>query len=132
MTNAEEWGHWFYIGEEAAQKIADWALAHGVEAEPPRTEYHVTGTITEIGEDWFKVDDAILMQEPAVGIEFTIHADDLRVRRWLIRGLLRVGQTVQVTHTGMEDPGPEDGAEIRTAFEVREVQIIDGEVLIPE
>ena len=26
----------------------------------------------------------------------------------------------------------ETGAEIRTAFEVREVQIIDGEVLIPE
>ena len=133
MTNAEEWGHWFYIGEEAAQKIADWALAHGAEAEPPRTEYHVTGTITEIGEDWFKVDDAILMQEPAVGIEYTIHADDLRVRRWLIRGLLRVGQTVQVTHTGMEDTGPEGGAEIRTAYEVREVQIMDGgEVLIPE
>ena len=38
MTNAEEWGYWFFIGEEAAQKIADWALARGVEAEPPRTE----------------------------------------------------------------------------------------------
>ena len=89
-----------------------------------------TGTVTEIGENYIKVDDSILMKNAAEGIEFTVYAEHMNIRRYIISGYLKVGDTVSVEHGYLPK---ESYTEIRNATNLEECVITSGgEVLIPE
>lgn len=126
-------GEYLYdIGKEAAAKIIDYVKdnANDAEYEP----YHTTiiGTLTEIGEDYFLIDDSVLCTDENDGIVFKIFADDPKIKRCFEYSGCRisVGDTVQVTYTGSIDT--ENGNTVTGAIAVNTCFIADGTVLIPE
>ena len=128
-TNIENYGYIYNIGKEAAGKIIDLALKNKLVILIPEKQYLV-GTVTEIGEDYIKINDSALMKNADEGIEFTVYATNMNIRRYIISGYLKVGDTVQVTHGYL----PKDSyTEIKNAVDLYECIITSGgNVLIPE
>lgn len=128
-TNIENYGYCYYLGEEAVNEIMTYALSHKTDA-PQKELYSLVGEVTEIDEDYIKVDDTLCMQNPADGMEFTIALNDLRVKRYVLCGYLKVGSHVLICHTGTVAGAP---TQINTAYELDTGNIDgDGTLWIPE
>ncbi len=129
-TNLADYRYAYDIGKEAAGKLLALVREKGVPAAEREAAYPVlVGTVTEIGEDYFLLDDTVSCRDPAEGKVFTVKAEDKRVARMLSR--LRVGKTAVIRYDGLifaDAPTVVGGA-----YEVRECVIAsDGSVLIPE
>ena len=112
-TNIDNYGYDFYLGEEAVTEIREYILAHKTvaPADNIRTLY---GIVTEIGEDYFKMDDTLLMKYPEDGLTFTVYAhDNTTVKSYLMSGHLEVGDHVLIKH---RDAVSDTSTEIQTAF----------------
>jgi len=71
------------------------------------------------------------MKNPDDGIEFTVYANHMNIKRYIISGFLKVGETVTVEYSDMLTP--ENHTEIKNATNMYEAIITDsGHVLIPE
>ena len=129
MTNIEDYGYYYNIGVDAVNEIVDYALKHRIAPRQEEKQYLV-GTVTEIGENYIKVDDSVVMKNPEEGIEFTVFADHMNIKRYIISGVLKVGQTVQITHGYL----PKDSyTQIKDATDLHVCIITSaGQVLIPE
>ena len=57
--------------------------------------------ITEIGADYLKLDDSLLMANPEEGMVFTVSADHPHLARWLRNNLLAVGDQVCIAYDGI-------------------------------
>lgn len=129
FTNIEEYAYYFNIGEENAKAIIDYALAN-VSEEYISSSQAVAGTITEIGENYFKINDAVMMNNEQEGIEFTVYTDDIRIMRYFRSEFLKVGDLAVVKFEGeILNNGK---FEIYTAYSIDECFIVNGDALIPE
>lgn len=120
---------YFYIGKSAAAEIIEYALANGKEA-PESTDKWVAGTITEIGEDYFKINDAPIMENEEDGIEFTVKTTDIKILRYFRSGILKVGDTAIVDYNG--NIYADDPTTIDSAYRICKCQIFGGDAYIPE
>ena len=128
-TNIENFGYYYFIGVEAVEEILSYVAAHKTDAAPRNTVQYLCGRVVEIGEDYIKIDDSVMMENPEEGIVFTVYANDTRVRRYITSGFLSVGQTVVIEHGGIHRDEP---TVVRTATTLNEAVIAsEGEVLIP-
>lgn len=125
-TNLAEYGYVFHIGEDTARAIIDYALANCRETEPEPYTYTLCGTVTEIGEDYFLLDDGILAA--GKGMVFRVSTEDLRIRRWLEFGGVGIGDLISVSYTG----GIENGNVLGPYDIAKAFLSSDGHVLIPE
>ena len=129
FTNIENYGYCYDIGKDAVNEMFSLALKNKTLNLLPEKQYTV-GIVTEIGENYIKIDDSILMKNAAEGIEFTVYAEHMNIRRYIISGYLNVGDTVSVEHGYLPK---ESYTEIRNAINLEECVITSGgEVLIPE
>lgn len=130
FTNLMRYAHYFYIGEDAAAEIIAFVLDN--KADPPAPDtFKLVGHITEIGEDYIKIDDSVMMKNEEEGKIFTVHADDIKVKRYIMRDILSVGDLIVITHKGIYAESP---TEVYTAIGLEEASHVstDGEVYIPE
>lgn len=128
-TNIENYGYYYDLGKDAVNEILAYALSHKTDA-PQKELYSLVGEVTEIGEDYIKVDDTLCMKNPKDGMEFTVKLNDLRVKRYVLCGYLKVGSHVWIRHTGTVTGDP---TQINTAYELDTGRInADGTILIPE
>lgn len=111
-TNIEKYSYHFYLGEEAVTEIQDYILSHKTKA-PEDSITSLYGVVTEIGEDYIKIDDTILMKNPEEGIEYTISTHDMHVKRHIIDERIKVGSHVKILH---RDSSTENPTEVQTAF----------------
>lgn len=129
-TNAFDWQYLFNIGEEAAGKIIKYAKEKSIETEYEAYRNSVAGTIVEITEEYILVDDSILCKNPADGITYKVLLNDLRISRYVDYGIVKVGDTVQISYEGEIDET--SGYTIAGAISAFKATISDGDVLIPE
>ena len=129
-TNAFDWQYLFNIGEEAAGKIIKYAKEKSIETEYEAYRNSVAGTIVEITEEYILVDDSILCKNPADGITYKVLLNDLRISRYVDYGIVKVGDTVQISYEGEID-GTNDNT-ITSAISASKATISNGDVLIPE
>ena len=128
-TNIENYGYSYNIGREAASKIIGLALKN-MQVILISEKQYLVGTVTEIGEDYIKINDSALMKNAEEGIEFTVYATNMNIRRYIISGYLKVGDTVQVTHGYLLK---NSYTKIENAIDLQECIITSaGNVLIPE
>lgn len=129
FTNIENYGYCYDIGKDAVNEIMTLALENK-QINTLSEKQYLVGTVTEIGEDYIKVDDSAFMKNADEGIEFTVYAEHMNIRRYIISGYLKVGDTVRIEHGYL----PKEGyTEIRNATNLDECVITSGgEVLIPE
>ncbi|MBR3686080.1 MAG: hypothetical protein IKL66_01180 [Clostridia bacterium] len=128
-TNIFRYGSCFFIGKSAANEIIEYVLTNPKEA-PEITDKWVAGTITEIGEDYFKINDAPMMENEEDGIEFTVKTTDIKLLRYFKAGILKVGDTAIVKYNG--NIYADDPTTIDSAYSLYECQIHSGDVYIPE
>ncbi len=104
-TNILDFGYLFDIGQEAAGKIISYAMENAAEAEPEPYMESLAGTVTEIGADYFLVDDSVLCPRQEEGMTFRVPTSDLRIRRYIEMGIIGEGDLVKVEFLGSIDPG---------------------------
>lgn len=126
-TNIENYAYVYYLGEDAVNEIFDFAVKNKLMIYLPEEQYLV-GTVTEIGNDYIKIDDSIMMKNAEDGIEFTVYANHMNIRRYIISGFLRVGDTVRIEHSYLPK---ENYTEINNATNLEECIVSkDGQVII--
>lgn len=125
-TNILDYGYMYHIGEEAAGRIISYAMEHSTETEPEPYTNFVAGTITEIGDGYILVNDAILCWNEADGMEFQVLTEDPVFSRWLKYHDFQVGDVVYIEYRG----DMEEGNVIPGAYSIDEAIIHDGDVLI--
>lgn len=99
-TNVFDYGYVFRIGREAAEQIISYAAENRTESKPEPYLHSLTGTLTEITEDYILVDDSILCSDERDGMSFKIYLDDIRVRRHIEFEGISAGDIVVVSFTG--------------------------------
>lgn len=129
-TNAFNWQYLFNIGEDAANKIINYAKENSIEAEYEPYINMVAGTIIEITEEYILVDDSILCKNPADGITYKVMLNDLRISRYVDYGVIKAGDTVQVSYNG--EISENNDNTIEGAISASKAVISDGDILIPE
>ncbi len=127
-TNVFAWDYRFLIGADAAKQIAEAAKENAAEIPAKPRERTVVGTVTAVTAQEILLDDAVLCKDPADGITYRIRLDDLRIARYAAGGYVAVGDTVQIAYTGTAD----DEHTVTGAYALDHVQLIDGDVWIPE
>lgn len=129
-TNAFNWQYLFNIGEDAASRIIHYAKENSTEVEYEPYRNSVAGTIIKITEEYILVDDSVLCKNPADGITYKVLLNDLRISRYVDYGIVKVGDTVQISYEGEIDET--SGNTIAGAISAFKATISDGDVLIPE
>lgn len=129
-TNAFGWQSLYDIGEEAAGEIIQNCREHCTEIEAQPFSNAVIGTVTEITEEYFLVDDTVLCKDPKDGITYKVLLNDVRISRYVQMNVIKAGDTVEVLYRGQMDE--ENDHAIREATYASKVTIIDGEALIFE
>lgn len=125
-TNIDSYGYRYYIGEDAVNEIVKYALGHKAGEIADNTQY-IIGNVTEIGDDYIKVNDSVMMKNPDDGIEFTVMANDMRIKRYIISGFLKKGQLVRITHTGILTG---NHTVVETATMLEEVMLAENDIMI--
>lgn len=97
-TNLMEWGYTYQIGEEAASKLISYVTEHSTVTSAEPYDYRVYGTVTEICDGYFLLDDSALVN--GEGMVFKVPTTDLEVSRWLDFGGIGVGDLIAVSYTG--------------------------------
>ena len=125
-TNIDSYGYRYYIGKDTVDEIVKYALKHKTGEIIDNTQYLI-GNVTEIGEDYIKVNDSIMMKNPDDGIEFTVMANNMNIKRYIISGFLKEGQLVRITHTGILAG---NHTIVNTAINLEEVVITENDLSI--
>ncbi len=103
-TNVWNWAYVFDIGEEAAGEIFAYVTAAektAIEREP--YGYGILGEITEIGGDYFLVNDKVMCALLEKDMTFRVSMDNIYVSRRMKRSDFEVGDTVYVYFSGEID-----------------------------
>lgn len=119
LTDIEGYNYNFSLGKKAAKELREFILSHKIQA-PEDTELHLVGVVTTIGEDYLVVDDSVIMKNPEDGMEYTVSAHDMRIKRYIDSGYLQLGNCVRIRYTASSDNTSTD---IRTAFLLEAVNI---------
>lgn len=128
-TNIFDYAYIYFIGEEAAGKIIDYAKSNAVKTESEPYNYTLAGTLTEIGDGYLLVDDTVLCDDPDDGKVWRVLTDDLRLRRCYEYGSIKVGDVVVVTYRAAVEEG---STTITDAFDMQKGTLWESGVAIPE
>ena len=130
-TNVFEYAYIYEIGEEAAGKIIEYAMANSVKKSFEPYEYTLAGTMVDIKDGFVYIDDSILCVKPSEGMVFRVSLEDIRIRRCVECGMIDVGDLVVVTFRG--GIAVEDGNLILDARSIDEGYLSEGGgVAVPE
>lgn len=124
-TNALDYGYVYFIGTEAAGQITDYALTNATETEPEPYTNFVAGTITEIGDGYILVNDAVLCWNERDGMEFEVLNTDPVFYRWFKYYNFQVGDVVFIQYRG----AMEEGNVIPGAYSISKAILADGQIL---
>lgn len=127
-TNIFDYSYIYFIGEDSAKKIIDYAKNNSVESEPEPFELAVGGTLTEIGEGYVLIDDSVLCENEEDGTVYKVLADDVRMKRYTEYAGVKVGDIVVVRYRGEFS----DDNQISGAYTIDKGVLIDGDIAIPE
>ena len=127
-TNALDYGYAYFIGQEQARNIMEYALSNATETEPEPYQNSIAGTITEIGDGYLLVSDAVLCWDPADGITFRVDTTAPEFSRWLKYYNLQVGDVVYIQYASQM----QEENLISDAFYITEAVLHENDILIME
>ncbi len=128
-TNAYDFAFAYYIGEDAASSIMEYAKANSKEAEFRPYYSTLAGKVTEIHEDYILIDDTELCKNKEDGMIFKLPLDNKKIA-FVVERSVKVGSTVAVSFKGNIDT--ENGNEIIDAVSISKAILSGSDVLIPE
>ena len=90
----QHYSYHYYIGEENAQKIIDYALENATEGLNDEYEYDIVGIVTEITDDHMLIDDSTFCISNDDGMVFKVSTSEMKIKRKC--GGIEVGDIVAV------------------------------------
>ena len=130
-TNLTGYGYSFFIGEDAAKKIIDYAEANATPTENEPYNYMTIGKVVELTDEYVIIDDSFLCKDEREGVLYKVPLNDIRVSRRFTYKMNYVGRVVLIVHENK--PVVENGVVIDSAIDVDFPSItIDGQIYIPE
>lgn len=90
----------FFIGENASEKIIDYAKKNSEKAVFEPYLNSVVGKITDITDEYVTINDSVLCNNPSNGIEYKISMQDLRISRYVELNQIAKGSIVCVQYSG--------------------------------
>ncbi|MBE6678519.1 MAG: hypothetical protein E7597_06975 [Ruminococcaceae bacterium] len=102
-TNAFDYGYTYNIGKDAAARIIKYAKENSKKAEYEPYLNSIIGTVVEIGEEYIIIDDTVLYNDPDNGKRYKVSTDDLRISRYIDKGVIKKGHTVGLDYKGEID-----------------------------
>ena len=129
-TNIFDLAYIYYIGEDAAGQIIDYAAANAEKGQCESYYDSLAGTVAEIEEDYILIDDSVLCESPEDGMVFKVPSENLLIKRCIDHLKIKTGDTVVVQFTGGIDVGA--GNVIQGAISLSEATIADGDVWVAE
>ncbi len=126
-TNVFDGAFIYDIGTEAAASIINYAKENSTETTYEPFHNAIYGKVVEIKDDYILVDDSILCKDPADGITFKVLLNDLRISRYIDCGIIKVGETVQISFEGEIKNNTVD-----SAIAVAKIIVSGEQALIPE
>lgn len=127
-TNIFDYSYIYFIGEEAAAQIIDYALNNSDTAEFSPYALTVSGTLTEIGDGYVLIDDTVLCRNPKAATVYKVFTDDIRAKRCIECACVKVGDTVVVKYEGEIS----ENNEVSGAYSIYAGILKDGDVLTAE
>ena len=127
-TNIFDYSYIYFIGEDSAKKIIDYAKNNSAESEPEPFEPAVGGKLTEIGEGYVLIDDSVLCENEEDGTVYKVIADDIRMKRYTEYAGVKVGDIVVVRYRGEIS----DNNQISGAYSIDKGILTEGDISIPE
>lgn len=103
VTNVFDYSYKYFIGEEKAAHIIDYATSHAKEAKQEPYTYGLAGTIEEITGEFVLINDGIMCKHPEEAMVFRVSMEDIRIRRFVELEKAKVGDTVNVSFLGIVD-----------------------------
>lgn len=130
VTNVFDYSYKYYIGEEAAGRIMNYAVTHAVKGQQEAYTQNLAGTIEEMTEDYVLINDGVLCKKPEEGMVFRLSMKDIRVRRFVEVIKPKVGDAVNVQFMGTVDA--DNGNLIDRIYDISRAHISDGDVWVEE
>jgi len=130
VTNVFDYSYKYFIGEEKAARIIEYATAHAKAAEQENYTQVLAGTIEEITEESLLINDGIMCKHPEDGMIFRLSMEDIRVRRFVEVGRAKVGDTVSVQFVGTVNVNKENL--IEQVYDISKAHISEGNVWVEE
>lgn len=130
VTNVFDYSYKYYIGEEAATRIMDYAATHAVKGQQEAYAQNLAGNIEEITEEYVLINDGVLCKNPKDGMVFRLSMEDIRVRRFIEVNKPKVGDVVSVQFMGTVNI--EKGNLIDRIYDISRAHISDGDVWVEE
>ena len=130
-TNLTGYGYSFFIGEDAAKKIIDYAESNATPTENEPYEYRAIGKIVELTDEYVLIDDSFLCKDESEGVIYKVLLNDIRINRWFTDKMNYVGRVVSIVYE--KKPLFENVVVVDSAVNVEFPYItIDGQIYIPE
>lgn len=126
-TNVCDYAKIFFIGKDVAEQIKAYATQNAGAVAPEPYEYTIAGQITQIGEDYFLLDEAPVCTDPADGKIYQISCASVSIQRRLEFEGIGVGDIVVVKYDGVII----DGIYVGGAYDMNEGRIHEGGVVVP-
>lgn len=130
VTNVFDYSYKYYIGEEAAGQIIDYATTYAKAAAQESYANVLAGTIEEISDKFVLISDGVMCRNPEDGMVFYLSMEDIRVRRFIDVSKAKVGDTVSIQFMGTVDI--EKGNLIERIYDISRAHISDGDVWVAE
>lgn len=130
VTNIFDYSYKYFIGEEKAARIIDYATTNAKAAEQESYTHVLAGTIEEITEEFLLINDGVLCKNPKEAMVFRLSMEDIRVRRFVEVGKVKVGDTVSVQFLGSVDVDKENL--IEQVCDINKAHISEGNVWVEE
>lgn len=129
-TNAFSYQYLFFIGEDAAKEIIDYAKGNSEKVEYEPYLNTVAGVVTEVTDEYILLDDTTLCENPDDGVTYKILLNDLRIARYVYVGIIEEGAAVQISYKG--DIDTENANTVDSAVSADEIHFSGGDAVILE
>ena len=126
-TNVCDYAKIFFIGTDASEQIKAYTIQNAKAVAPEPYEYTIAGQITQIGEDYFLLDETPVCTDPADGKIYQISCASVSIQRRLKFEGIGVGDIVVVKYDGVII----DGIYVEGAYDMNEGKLHNGDVVVP-
>lgn len=127
-TNIFNYSYVYYIGEDVAGKIIEYAEKNSVATTVEPYELTVAGTLVEVGDGYIVIDDSVLCRNKEDGIVYKIDTSDLRIKRCIDNEIVKVGDVVIVKYNGEIS----ESNDVTGAYSISKGTLVESEPVILE
>lgn len=127
-TNIFDYSYIYYIGEEAAGKLIEYAKNNSNAEQPLVYETTIAGKIEKISDDYLLISDGVLCYNMEDSTTYKISTDNIRIKRCIDIREIKKGDIVVVKYNGKIS----ENNEVYGGYSIYKGILVEGNLSVPE